>query len=89
MTGARSYTKAMLIARSRLNEFRAARMRGTDLTMEPVKEYEGFWYNRVTTRYEHPLFGELQAKRTEITVIWRENDREKKYSISFIYPANQ
>jgi hypothetical protein len=44
MTGARSHTKAMLIARSRLNEFRAARMRGTDLTMEPVKEYEGFWY---------------------------------------------
>jgi hypothetical protein len=28
MTGAKSYTKAMLIARSRLNEFRVARMRG-------------------------------------------------------------
>ena len=88
MTGARNYTTAMIIARSRLNEFRTAKMRGTDLSMEPVEEYPDFRYNRVTERFEHPLLGSLPAKRTEITVVWRENEREKKYSISYIYPTN-
>jgi len=87
ISGTRNYTSAMMIARSKLNEFRMARMRGTDLSSEPVDEFPGFNYSRVTERFEHPLLGPLPAKRTEIIVSWRENEKEKKYELSFIYPT--
>ncbi|PKL40874.1 MAG: hypothetical protein CVV44_04505 [Spirochaetae bacterium HGW-Spirochaetae-1] len=88
MSGAKNYTRAMIIAKSKMNEFIDSKMRGTDLNHEPVEEYENFFINRVTQRFEHPLLGPLPAKETEITVTWRENDREKEYSISYIYPTN-
>ena len=87
ISGAKNYTRAMLIAKTKMNEFRSLRMRGTDLNSEPVDEFQGFYYDRITERFEHPMLGPLPAKKTVINVTWKENDRPKKYSISYIYPT--
>ena len=78
-------TKAIIIARSRMNEFRLSGMRGTDLSNEEVKEYPGFSYNRVTERYENPMFGPLPAKKTLIKVNWQERGRERNYSLFTVF----
>jgi prepilin-type N-terminal cleavage/methylation domain-containing protein len=74
-------TRAIIIAKSKLNEFRLNGNRGTDLTHEDVKEYQGFTFSRVTERYENPLLMGIPATITTITVQWQDNRREKKYSI--------
>ncbi|OHD64125.1 MAG: hypothetical protein A2176_00585 [Spirochaetes bacterium RBG_13_51_14] len=87
IAGMKNYTRAMLIARSRMNDFILRNMRGTDLKDEPVKEYPGFAVSRVTKRFEHPMIdlGPLSANRTEITVNWKERGREREYTVSYIY----
>ena len=42
ISGMKNYTNAMLIARSRMNDFLLKNMRGTDIKDEPVKGYNGF-----------------------------------------------
>lgn len=86
LSGVRNSTRAMFIARSKLNELTMHRMRGTDISREEVKSYPGFTWSRETERYEHPLLGPLGAKKTEITVNWTDNGRERSYSITYIYP---
>ena len=87
ISGMKNYTHAMLIARTKMNDFILKNMRGTDLKGQQVKEYPGFSYSRVTTRFEHPLFGPMQANITNVTVTWKERGKKKKYKISYIYPA--
>ncbi len=87
ISGMKNYTHAMLIARTRMNDFMLKNMRGTDLKGQQVKEYPGFSYSRATKRFEHPLFGPMQANITDITVSWKERGTKKKYKISYIYPA--
>ena len=41
ISGNRNLTIAMIVARSKLNEFQMMRMRGPDIYDEPVKEYPG------------------------------------------------
>jgi len=74
-------TRAIIIAKSKLNEFRASGMRGTDLSHEDVKEYSGFTFSRETKRYENPMLGALPAKITTITVEWDERGHSKTYSL--------
>ncbi len=83
----KNLTKAMIIAKSKLNEFELNNMRGPDINNEQVKEYAGFTYSRTVKRFEHELFGPLDAKRIEITVKWQEKERDRLYSISYIYPS--
>jgi type II secretion system protein I len=83
----KNLTKAMIIAKSKLNEFELNNMRGPDINNEQVKEYAGFTYGRTVKRFEHELFGPLDAKRIEITVKWQEKERDRLYSISYIYPS--
>jgi len=85
--GAKNYTRAMLIAKTKMNEFRSQRLRGTDLNHEPVDEYPGFNYNRITERFEHPMLGPLPAKKTIITVTWQEKEKTRNYSITYVYPT--
>ena len=87
ISGMKNYTNAMLVARSKMNDFILRNMRGTDLKHEESKEYPGFYYTRVTKRWEHPLLGPLPANITNIIVSWKERGRTKKYKISFIYQA--
>lgn len=78
-------TRAMLVANSKLNEFLLDEMKGTDIQKESVKEYPGFSYSRNITRYEHQMFGPIDAQKVEITVYWQDRHKEKSYSISYIY----
>jgi type II secretion system protein I len=83
----KNLTTAMIIAKSKLNEFEMNNMRGLDINNEQVKEYTGFTYSRTVKRFEHMLFGPLDANRVEITVKWQERERDKFYTISYIYPS--
>jgi type II secretion system protein I len=88
ITGMRSYTKAMLIARTRMNEFILNNMRGTDIKHEQVREYPGFDFSRVTRRFEHPwLEGPIPVNITDIIVSWSEKGREREYTLSYIYQS--
>lgn len=83
----KNLTRAMIIAKNKLSEFEMSNMRGPDIRDDPVKEYPGFTYNREVKRFEHELFGPLDAKRIEITVKWKEKGRDKSYALSYIYPS--
>lgn len=89
IAGMRNYTKAMLLARSSMNEFILRNMRGTDLKNQPSREYPGFYLSRVTKPFEHPMFnlGPISAKTTDIIVTWRERGREREYKLTYIYQA--
>jgi len=86
ISGNRNMTRAMLIARSRLSLYYVYRMREPDVQEEAVKEYPGFSYTRKTSKFEHELFGPVNARRVEITVHWMERGRKRNYSISYVYP---
>lgn len=87
MSGIKNHTKAMLIAKSRMNEFILNRMRGTDISAKNVEEYNGFYESRTTERYEHILLGPVTAKKTTITISWKDKNIERKYSVFYIYPV--
>lgn len=74
-------TRAIIIAKNKLAEFRLNSYRGTDLLREEVKEYPEFKYTRVTERYENPLFAMLPAKKTVITVEWDEKGKYTLYTV--------
>lgn len=86
ISGNRNLTIAMIVARSKINEFQMMRMRGPDIYDEPVKEYPGFFYSRRIKRFEHEIFGPIAAKRVEIVVSWKDRSKTKSYTISYIYP---
>jgi type II secretion system protein I len=86
----RNLTRAILIAKSKLHEFKLANMRGTDLKSEPIEEYSGFFLTREVTRYENEILatflGPFSAKQVVITIEWKDRNRDKKYSLYYIYP---
>jgi len=86
MSGQKSYSRAMIVAKNKMNDFILENMRGLDLAHEQVEGYDGYSFSRETARFEHPLLGPLPAKKTVITVYWKDGEKEKEYSISFIYP---
>jgi type II secretion system protein I len=85
ISGMKNYTSAMLIAKSKMNDYILKNMRGTDIRGQKIKEYPGYSYSRVTKRFEHPLLGPLPANKTDIIVTWKERGRKKDYKISYIY----
>ena len=88
ITGMKNYTKAILIARSRMNEFILNNMRGTDIKHEESKEYPKFHFTRITRRFEHPWFqGPIPVNITDIIVNWSEKGKEREYKISYIYQS--
>ena len=87
ITGNKNFTKAMIISKSLLNEFQINRFRGLDINDEEVEGYPDFYYSREVKRFEHELFGPLDAKRVEIIVRWEERGRDREYILSYIYPV--
>ncbi len=53
----------MMAGRSLMNEFRSNNMRGTDMADIPIEQYPDFRYDRISERYENPLFGPLPVKK--------------------------
>lgn len=81
----KNLTRAVLIARSKLNEFKVEKFRTADTSNEPVKDYDGYTYSRETKPFEHELLGPLAAEVVTITVKWQENYHERSYAIQYIY----
>ncbi len=82
----KNLTKAMIISKNMLNEFLLNKMKGLDIADEQIEDYPEFTYSREVTRFEHVLFGPLDAKIVEITVNWEERGIKREYSLSYIYP---
>ncbi len=81
----KNYTRAMLSARSLMNEFRSEGMKGVDVKDEPVKSFPDFIYDRVSERYENPMLGPLPVNKTSITVKWKYKGIENSYELSMVY----
>ena len=81
----KNYSTAIMIAKTKLNESKMNRMRDPDFSEEPVAGYDSFLCSKTTSDFEHALLGMATTKRTEITVLWKENGKEQKYAVSFIY----
>jgi len=81
----KNYTRAMIIAKSLMNEFRSDGMKGVDMKDEPVTNYPDFKYNRISERYENPMLGPLQVNKTAIKVKWKYKGIENNYELTMIY----
>lgn len=86
ITGNKNRTRAMIIARSKFNEFLIMERKGPDIDSEQIEEYPGFSFSRKVRKYEHEIFGPIPARRVSVIVQWKENDLEKKYTLSYVYP---
>ena len=81
----RNYTRAMIIAKSLMNEFRADKMKSVDLKSAQVKNYPEYNYDRITERYENPMLGPLPVNKTDIVVKWKYKGIENIYRLSMVY----
>jgi prepilin-type N-terminal cleavage/methylation domain-containing protein len=78
------YTRAMMIARSKMNEYLLDRKSSLDLVNEPVPEYPEFYYSRVTMGYQHPMLP-FPVRKTDIIVSWKSERNRNPYKISYVY----
>jgi len=81
----KNYTRAMIISKSLMNEFRSEGMKGVDMKDEPVVNYQDFRYDRVSERYENPLLGPLLVNKTSVRVKWKYKGTENKFELNMIY----
>ncbi len=81
----KNYTRAMIIGKSLMNEFRNDRMKGLDMKDAPVENYPDFNYDRVSERYENPMLGPLLVNQTAIKVKWKYKGIENSYELTMIY----
>ncbi len=86
--GNKNFTKAMIIAESKLNEFILNNKRDLDANNESMEDYPSFTLTRETTRFEHPMLEAMPIPlySTEITINWKDGQRERKYSLVYIFP---
>ena len=81
----RNYTRAMLMAKSIMNEFRSDKMKGVDLKGAQLTGYPEYSYDRITERYENPMLGPLPVNKTDIIVKWKYKGIENSYRLSMVY----
>jgi len=81
----KNYTRAMIAARSLMNEFRHEKMKGVDMKDEPVKNFPDFNYDRVSERYDNPMLGPLPVNKTAIKVKWKYKGIENSYELTMVY----
>ena len=81
----KNYTRAMIIAKSLMNEFREDKMKGVDIKDAPVTNYTDFKYDRISERYENPMLGPLPVNKTTIKVKWKYKGIENDYYLTMIY----
>jgi|GEM_PF-282038 len=85
----KNQTKALMLAKSLMNEFRNDNMREADITDSPIDNYPDFTYDRTTIRYEDdfitPMIEPLIINKATITVKWKYKDKERSSELSMIY----
>ena len=84
-------TKALMIAKSLMNEFRYNKMREADIADSHVDNFPDFTYDRITTRYEDdfitPMIEPLIINKTTVKVKWKYKDKDASLELSMIYQA--
>ncbi|MBN1501172.1 MAG: prepilin-type N-terminal cleavage/methylation domain-containing protein [Spirochaetes bacterium] len=81
-------TNAVIIAKSKLNEFKADNMRGTDLNDQEIEDFPGYVFDRNIERYETEFFPDIPANIVKIRVRWNMDSTEKSFELSYIYATN-
>ncbi|MBN1535011.1 MAG: prepilin-type N-terminal cleavage/methylation domain-containing protein [Spirochaetes bacterium] len=79
-----NYTRAMMIAKTKMNEFLLDKNSNLDLVDEPIPGYSGFYYSRITLPYDHPMLP-FPVKKTDIIVSWKSERHRNPYKISYVY----
>ena len=84
-------TKALMIAKSLMNEYRYNNMREADIADSPVENFQDYTYDRTTMRYEDdfitPMIEPLIINKTTITVKWKYKGKDANLELSMIYQA--
>jgi len=88
ISNSKNYTTAMVAAKSLMNEYRKNKMRGVDIKGAEIKGLKGFKYDRITERYENPMFGPLTVKKTDISVYWTHRNNSNYFKISMLHKDN-
>jgi competence protein ComGC len=87
----KNHTKALMIAKSLMNEFRNNNMQEADISDSPIDNYPDFTYDRTTIRYEDgfitPMIEPLIINKATIKVKWKYKEKEKSSELSMIYQA--
>lgn len=82
----RNMTRAILIARSQLNDYKKDSLKGPDINDKTLEDYPGFTFDRNIEKYENDMLPTLiQAEQVTITVKWKYNNRDRTYSLNYIY----
>jgi len=87
----KNQTKALMIAKSLMNEFRYNNMREADISDSAIENYPDFTYDRVTSRYEDefitPMIKPMIINKATIKVKWKYKGKEISSELSMIYQA--
>jgi Tfp pilus assembly protein PilV len=85
----KNQTKALMIAKSLMNEFRNNKMQGADISDSAIENYPDFTYDRVTQRYEDgfitPVIEPIIINKATIKVKWKYKGQERDSELSMIY----
>ena len=87
----KNQTKALMIAKSLMNEFRDNNMREADISDSSIDKYPDFTYDRTTIRYEDefitPMINPMIINKVTIKVKWEYKGKEQSSELSMIYQA--
>jgi len=87
----KNQTKALMIAKSLMNEFRNNNMREADISDAAIENYPDFTYDRITERYEDdfitPMIEPLIINKATIKVKWKYKGQDRSSELSMIYQA--
>jgi hypothetical protein len=91
ISDSKNHTKAIIIAKSLMNDFRNNNMRDADISDSPIDNYPDFTYDRETIRYEDsfitPMIEPLIINKATIRVKWKYKDKDRVSELSMIYQA--
>jgi len=91
----KNQTKALMIAKSLMNEFRNNNMREADIADSPIDKnknnYPDFTYDRTTIRYEDEyitsMIEPIIINKATIKVKWKYKGKDRSSELSMIYQA--
>ena len=91
ISDSKNHTKAIILAKSLMNDFRNNNMRDADISDAPIDNYPGFTYDRETMRFDDgfitPMIEPLVINKATIKVKWKYNDKERSSELTMIYQA--
>ena len=89
ISDSKNQTKALIIAKSLMNDFRNNNMREADISDASIENYPDFTYDRETIRYDDgfitPMIEPLVINKATIRVKWKYQGKDRDSKLSIIY----